>query len=84
MNWEDIAGNWTSFRGRMHERWRRLSDSDLEAIRAGRERAVRALQERYGISAEQADAQLLEWQRDMDQDEPTLVLWRRWPGQSSQ
>jgi hypothetical protein len=83
MNWENVASNWPSFRRRLHQRWTRLSDHDLESIGAGRERVVQALQARYGISAELADALLLEWQRDMDEEAPTLVQWGPSAGRAS-
>lgn len=75
MNWESIADNWSLFRSKLQERWGRLSEADLESTAHRRERVVRKLQERYGLSAEYADAQLLEWQKDMAEDTPTLVMW---------
>lgn len=74
MRWQQIAENWNSFRGKLHERWSRLSEVDLELIDGRRESLLRALQERYGLLSQEAEALLLEWQKDIAEDTPTLVL----------
>lgn len=75
MRWQQIAENWNSFRGKLRERWSRLSEVDLELIDGRRESLLRALQERYGLRGEEVEALLLEWQKDVAEDTPTLVLW---------
>jgi uncharacterized protein YjbJ (UPF0337 family) len=75
MRWQQIAENWNSFRGKLRERWSRLSEIDLELIDGRRESLLRALRERYGLHGEEAEALLLEWQKDIAEDTPTLVLW---------
>jgi hypothetical protein len=75
MRWQQIAENWNTFRAQLHERWSRLSELDLELIDGRRGSLLRALQERYGLPSEEAEALLLEWQKDIAEDTPTLVLW---------
>ena len=75
MNWRNVADHWMTLRGKVQERWTRLSDADLDSVAGSRSRLLRALQDHYGLHIEQADALLLEWQKDLDNDTPTLVLW---------
>ena len=35
MNWDQIEGNWTQFRGKVREHWGRLTDDEIDII-AGR------------------------------------------------
>jgi uncharacterized protein YjbJ (UPF0337 family) len=79
MRWQQIAEHWATFRGSLHERWGRLSEVDLELIDGRRERLLRVLQERYGLRGEEAEALLLEWQKDVAEDTPTLVFWNPQP-----
>lgn len=83
MNWNLIVDHWDTFRPKLRQRWGRLSDADLDEIGTRRERVVQTVENRYGISAEQADAQLLEWQKDMEEEAPTLVLWEPLPRRQS-
>ena len=58
MNWDQIKGNWKQAKGDVKARWGKLTDDDLTWIDGERERLVGKLQERYGISKEQAQAQV--------------------------
>jgi uncharacterized protein YjbJ (UPF0337 family) len=58
MNWDLVAGNWKQLKGRVKERWGKLTDQDLVAIEGKREQLVGKLQERYGIAKEEAEAEL--------------------------
>ena len=75
MSWQNIADNWRAFRGSLRERWGRLSELDLDQVDGRRQRLLGVLQARYGVDAEHADALLLEWQKDVVENGPTLVLW---------
>lgn len=58
MNWDLVAGNWKQLKGRVKERWGKLTDQDLTAIEGKREQLLGKLQERYGIAKEEAEAEL--------------------------
>lgn len=58
MNWETVQGDWTRFRGKIKERWGRLTDDDLDVVQGRREQMVGLLQKRYGIAKEDAERQL--------------------------
>jgi uncharacterized protein YjbJ (UPF0337 family) len=58
MTWEQIGGNWKQFKGRIRERWAKLTDADLDMVNGQRERLVSHIQEKYGIANEVAEQQL--------------------------
>ena len=71
MNWDQLEGKWKQFTGSARERWGKLTDDDLDAIRGRKEILVGRLQERYGMAREQADREADEWSRQVfDKDYP--------------
>lgn len=63
MNWDRIEGHWKQFKGRAKERWGRLTDDELDVIAGRRDQLLGKLQEQYGISQEEAEAQVLDFER---------------------
>lgn len=61
MNWDRIEGNWKVFRGRVKEKWGKLTDDDLDLAAGKRDQLAGRIQERYGIAKDEADRQLTEW-----------------------
>lgn len=62
--WERLKANWAQARGRLQMQWGRLTDDQLEVIEGRRELLLGKLQEAYGIDRDEADRQLLAWERD--------------------
>lgn len=69
MNWDAIKGNWTQLRGRVRMQWGKLSDDQLGVIEGRREVLLGKLQEAYGVTAEEADRQVAEWENAQFTDE---------------
>ena len=69
MNWEAIKGNWTQLLGRVRMHWGKLNDDQLNVIEGRREVLVGQLQEAYGITAEEADRQVVAWENAQLADE---------------
>jgi uncharacterized protein YjbJ (UPF0337 family) len=63
MNWDQIEGKWKQMKGSVRERWGKLTDDDIQAIGGRKDQFIGKLQERYGMSREQAERDLDEWQR---------------------
>jgi uncharacterized protein YjbJ (UPF0337 family) len=63
MRWNEISGQWTQFKGRLKEQWGGLTDDELEAIAGNREQLIGKLQEKHGLTKDEAERQLEEWQR---------------------
>jgi uncharacterized protein YjbJ (UPF0337 family) len=61
--WEKIKGSWTQTKGAVKEQWGKLTDDDLMEIQGRREKLVGKIQTRYGISHEQAEAQVSGWEQ---------------------
>ena len=54
MNWDQIKGSWTQFRGKVREEWGDLTDDDFDRIAGERDQLIGKIQERYGRSREDA------------------------------
>jgi uncharacterized protein YjbJ (UPF0337 family) len=65
MNWDQITGNWKQFKGKVKEKWGKLTDDDLTAIAGKRDQLAGALQKRYGFEKEQAQRELDEFAREL-------------------
>jgi uncharacterized protein YjbJ (UPF0337 family) len=62
MNWDQIAGRWTEFKGKVRERWGKLTDDDLDRIGGRKEQLMGHLQQRYGWAKEQAQLQVADFE----------------------
>ena len=54
MNTDRLEGNWKQFKGKIKEKWGKLTDDDLDVIAGKTEQLVGRVQERYGIAKEEA------------------------------
>ena len=63
MNWDRIEGNWRQFKGKVKEKWGKLTDDDLDTVAGKRDQLLGKLQERYGIARDEADRQLADWEK---------------------
>ena len=63
MNWDRIEGNWKQVKGKVKEQWGRLTDDHLDVIGGKRDQLVGRIQESYGVSRDEADRQVREWER---------------------
>jgi uncharacterized protein YjbJ (UPF0337 family) len=66
--WEKIKGSWTQTKGAVKEQWGKLTDDDLLEIEGRRDQLVGKIQTRYGITHEQAEAQVSGWEKKRAQD----------------
>ena len=46
MNWDQIKGNWTQFKGKVREKWGDLTDDDVARIEGNQEQLIGRIQER--------------------------------------
>jgi uncharacterized protein YjbJ (UPF0337 family) len=61
MNWDQIEGNWMQFKGKVKEKWGKLTDDQLDQLEGNRDQLVGKIQEQYGISKEEAEEQIRNW-----------------------
>lgn len=64
MNWDRIQGDWKQLKGNIKVRWGKLTDDELDVIAGKRDVLAGKIQEAYGISKEEAEEQVNEWQND--------------------
>ena len=62
MNWDQIAGNWKQFKGHVRERWGKLTDDELDQVEGRREVLLGKIQEKYGVTREEAEKQLKDFE----------------------
>ncbi|BDC49576.1 CsbD family protein [Bryobacterales bacterium F-183] len=61
MNWDQVEGNWKQLKGAAKAKWGKLTDDDFTVAEGNIEAFAGRLQERYGISKEEAQKQFDEF-----------------------
>jgi uncharacterized protein YjbJ (UPF0337 family) len=61
MDWDRVEGNWKQLKGKVKEKWGRLTDDDLDTIAGHRDQLEGKLQERYGIAKDQIRKDVDTW-----------------------
>ena len=62
MNEDTLQGNWKQFKGKMVEQWGKLTDDDFDVIAGRRTELAGRVQERYGVTRDEAEKQVKEWE----------------------
>lgn len=62
MNWDQIEGNWKQLKGNVKQQWGKLTDDQLDVIAGKRDHLAGKIQEVYGITKDEVEKQLTEWQ----------------------
>jgi len=61
INEHQLRGNWMQFKGKVKEKWGKLTDDDLDIIEGRQEQLIGKLEQRYGIAKEEAERQFKEF-----------------------
>jgi uncharacterized protein YjbJ (UPF0337 family) len=61
MNSDQFEGKWKQLKGSVKQRWGKLTDDDVMMLTGKKDELVGKLQERYGITREQAMKEPDEW-----------------------
>jgi len=69
MNWDNVEGKWKQYKGKLQEKWGKLTDDDLDVINGRRQMLVGKIQERYGTAKEIAERQVEEFSRSLDESQ---------------
>jgi uncharacterized protein YjbJ (UPF0337 family) len=62
LNWDRIEKNWRRFKVNAKQRWEKLSEQQLDAIAGRRGVLAGRIQETYGMTREDTERQLADWQ----------------------
>ena len=65
MNWEQIEGKWDRAKGKLREKWGKLTDDDVDVIAGKRDQLIGCLKERYGYQKEAAEKEINHWLDDL-------------------
>ena len=66
MNRSQFKGKWQQLKGKVKERWGKLTDDDLDVIDGRREQLAGKIQEAYGIARASAEKQLKEFENSCE------------------
>lgn len=58
MNWNEIEGKWDQFKGKIREKWGKLTDDDLTQIKGKRDQLEGKLRERYGYAQDRVASEV--------------------------
>ncbi len=61
MNSDQFEGKWRQLKGSVKQRWGKLTDDDMTSLSGQKDELIGRLQERYGITREQATKEADEW-----------------------
>ncbi len=61
MNEDTLKGQWKQLKGKVQQKWGKLTDDDLDVVEGNRTELVGRVQERYGIARDEAEKQVDEW-----------------------
>ena len=69
MNWDQVERKWKQYRGKMKEKWGKITDNDFDLIEGKRQILVGKIQEHYGIAKEAAEKQADEFVQSLKEED---------------
>jgi uncharacterized protein YjbJ (UPF0337 family) len=73
VDWNHLQENWEHVRDRIRSKWGRLTQDDADFASRDRDALIRKIEDVYGISAEEAEAQLEAWEREHGQQPEDML-----------
>jgi uncharacterized protein YjbJ (UPF0337 family) len=61
MNWDQIEGKWSQYKGQAQKKWGKLTDDELEVVLGRREELAGRIQAAYGKTKEEVDEEIDRW-----------------------
>lgn len=77
MNKDQVEGNWHQMKGAIKEKWGKLTDDDIATAKGKTEALAGRIQERYGITKEEAEKQWKEFSKTQPSDSRTTTEHER-------
>jgi uncharacterized protein YjbJ (UPF0337 family) len=66
MNWDRVEGNWKEFKGKVQQKWGKLTNDDLDVIEGKRQELTGRLQQRYGVAKDEAEREVDRWLKSVN------------------
>jgi uncharacterized protein YjbJ (UPF0337 family) len=82
MNWDQVEGTWKQYKGKVKEKWGKITDDDLDVIDGKRQQLIGKIQERYGTARNEAEKQADEFVKSRKAEDQEEQKARR-PGTRS-
>lgn len=64
MNKDQFEGNWHQLKGRIKEKWGKLTDNEITQINGKYEQLIGILQKKYGYAKSQAEDAVRNWEKE--------------------
>ena len=61
MDKDSLEVSWLHFKNKVKEEWHKLTDEDLDVIDGKRDQLLGKIQERHGITKDEAEKQVTAW-----------------------
>ncbi len=71
MSWDTVQGSWNEYKGKIREKWGKLTGDDLDKIAGKREQLLGRLQKAYGYAKEDAEREIKKFESDCDKSCPS-------------
>ena len=62
MNKDTLQGDWKIMKGKVKEKWGKLTDDDITEINGKKEQLIGKLQKKYGYAKDMAEDKINEWE----------------------
>jgi len=63
MDWNHLQRTWKQTKGKVQQKWSKLTDDDLELINGSRDRLEVKIQQRYGFAPDHTRKEIDDWVR---------------------
>ena len=70
MNRDEFEGKWHELKGKIQEKWGKLTHDDIAKINGKWEQCLGCLQKKYGYTKEHAERELKNWQAGHQKEAP--------------
>lgn len=60
-----LKGDWNLIKGKIKEKWGKLTDDDLAKIDGKRDQLLGKLQKSYGLAKDKAEKELEDWEKKL-------------------
>lgn len=67
MNETIFKGKWNQLKGKIKEKWGKLTDSEIDQIKGKKDQLIGKIQEKYGYSKEKAEKELAAFVEEEDE-----------------
>jgi uncharacterized protein YjbJ (UPF0337 family) len=81
MSGDRIEGNWKQFKGNVKAQWGKFTDDQLDVMADKRDHLADKIHETYGMSKEEAEKQLHNWQKSVEEKSTSInnvLKWAQW------